>query len=296
MKIVIAGAGIGGLTAALSLHTVGLHDVRVLEAVAEIRPLGAGVNLLPNAVRELAALGLAEKLADLGADLSELGYYNHLGQEIWREPRGRAGGSRWPQLALHRGALQTALADSVRARLGDSAIITDARVTGFTVLPGGGVEVTVGHRIGDRPTSRIRADVLIGADGLRSAVRQALYPEEGEPRFNGTAVWRGVTPCAPFRGGRSMVVMGDGRWKAVVYPLAVHPDPDGLVPVNWAVSRAAPEGPGSPGSVAADGFPPRWPSGAAPTCGWTRSWRTPRRSRPSPCSTATPCPAGRSVP
>ncbi|MFJ9775943.1 FAD-dependent monooxygenase [Kitasatospora sp. NPDC101157] len=255
MDIVIAGAGIGGLTAALSLHTAGLRNVRVLEAVPRIRPLGAGVNLQPNAVRELAALGLAEDLADLGADLTELGYYNHLGQEIWREPRGRANGARWPQLALHRGALQTTLADSVRARLGDDAITTGTRVTGFAQLPHAGVEVGVGHRDDNRPAARIRADVLIGADGLRSAVRRVLYPQEGEPRSNGTTVWRGITRAEPFHGGRSMVVMGDGRWKAVVYPLAVRPDGDGLVPVNWAVSRAGREDPAPPDAGPGDGFP-----------------------------------------
>ncbi|MFD7614377.1 FAD-dependent monooxygenase [Streptomyces sp. NPDC059828] len=255
MKIVIAGAGIGGLTAALSLHSVGLRDIQVLEAVPEIRPLGAGVNLLPNAVRELDALGLAEGLEELGADVTGLGYFNHLGQRIWREPRGRASGSRWPQLAVHRGALQTALAHSVRDRLGSTAITTDARVTGFVPLPGGGVEVGLGHRVGDRPSSRLRADVLIGADGLRSAVRQTLYPQEGAPRSHGAAVWRGVTRSAPFHGGRSMVVMGNGRWKAVVYPLAAHPGSDGLVPVNWAVSRTTPEDPEATDAGSGDGFP-----------------------------------------
>ncbi|MFB6891666.1 FAD-dependent monooxygenase [Kitasatospora sp. NPDC056327] len=269
MEIVIAGAGIGGLTAALCLHTVGLRDVRVLEVVPQIRPMGAGVNLLPNAVRELAGLGLAEKLADLGADLTELGYYNHLGQEIWREPRGRANGSRWPQLALHRGALQTTLADRVRDCLGEDAIVTDARVTGFEQLVGGGVDVTVAHRLGERPTSVIRADVLVGADGLRSAVRRVLYPQEGEPRFNGTDVWRGITRTAPFRGGRSMVVMGDGHWKAVVYPVAVRPDDDGLVPVNWAVSRAAREDavPAAPAAGTSPQAPRDTGSGAGPDAG-----------------------------
>ncbi|CAM5707508.1 5-methylphenazine-1-carboxylate 1-monooxygenase [Streptomyces tendae] len=255
MEIVIAGAGIGGLVAALSLHAVGLRDVRVLEAVPQIRPFGAGVNVQPNAVRELADLGLAESVADAGTELTELSYHNHLGQRIWHEPRGRASDCDWPQLALHRGVLQSILVDAVRDRLGPDALTTDARVTGFTPLDGGGTEVLLAHRSADRPDSRIRADVLIGADGLRSAVRRTLYPEEGEPRSNGTTVWRGVNRSTPFQGGRSMVVMGDGRWKAVVYPLAGRPDADGLVLVNWAVSRAAT--PREPGREPRpdDGFP-----------------------------------------
>ncbi|WP_399889676.1 FAD-dependent monooxygenase [Streptomyces sp. BBFR51] len=255
MEIVIAGAGIGGLVAALSLHAVGLRDVRVLEAVPRIRPFGAGVNVQPNAVRELAALGLADRVAEAGTELTGLSYHNHLGQQIWHEPRGRASGCAWPQLALHRGALQSILADAVRDRLGPDAITTDARVTGFTPLDGGGTDVLLAHRSGERPDSRTRADVLVGADGLRSEVRRTLYPEEGEPRSNGTTVWRGVNRSAPFEGGRSMVVMGDGRWKAVVYPLAERRDADGLVLVNWAVSRAATPGGAEEEHGPDDGFP-----------------------------------------
>ncbi|MEU8747568.1 FAD-dependent monooxygenase [Streptomyces parvulus] len=254
MKIVIAGAGIGGLVAALSLHAAGLRDVRVLEAVPRILPFGAGVNVQPVAVRELAALGLAESVRGAGAEVTALSYHNHLGQRIWHEPRGRASGCVWPQLALHRGVLQSLLADTVRDRLGPDALSTDARVTGFTPLDGGGVEVLLAGPAGDGPETRIRADVLAGADGLRSAVRRTLYPEEGAPRSNGTTVWRGVHRSTPFQGGRSMVVMGDGRWKAVVYPLAERPDDDGLVPVNWAVSRAATGEPGAP-TASGDAFP-----------------------------------------
>ncbi|CAM5274981.1 hypothetical protein STENM36S_03521 [Streptomyces tendae] len=120
----------------------------------------------PNAVRELADLGLAESVADAGTELTELSYHNHLGQRIWHEPRGRASDCDWPQLALHRGVLQSILVDAVRDRLGPDALTTDARVTGFTPLDGGGTEVLLAHRSADRPDSRIRADVLIGADGL----------------------------------------------------------------------------------------------------------------------------------
>ncbi|MEE4425514.1 FAD-dependent monooxygenase, partial [Streptomyces bugieae] len=92
------------------------------------------------------------------------------------------------------------------------------------------------HRESALPTE-LRADVLIGCDGIHSTVRGLLYPQEGPPSSSGAVVWRGVSRCRPFLGGRSMVVMGDGDWKAVVYPLADRPDDDGTVPVNWAVSR-----------------------------------------------------------
>ncbi|MFE6158288.1 FAD-dependent monooxygenase [Streptomyces sp. NPDC056486] len=236
MNILIAGAGIGGLAAALSLHAAGCEDVRLVEAAPEIRPLGAGVNLLPNAVRELAALGLYDELLRRSVPLERLGYYNHRGQTVWSEARGRSAGHHWPQLAITRGDLQGLLADRVAERLGADAIRTDARLTGLTVLDSGRVRVDLSHRAHGGAVSTAEADILVGADGIRSAVRGALYPQEGAPRAQGVVVWRGVTRDRPFMGGRSMVVMGDGRWKAVVYPLSDRPDASGLVPVNWAAS------------------------------------------------------------
>src|SRR6478672_8526600 len=102
MRAVIIGAGIGGLTAALSLHAAGI-EAEVYEAVAELRPLGVGVNLLPHAVRELTELGLGEALAATGVATQEFRYANRFGQTIWTEPRGLAAGYRWPQYSIHRG-------------------------------------------------------------------------------------------------------------------------------------------------------------------------------------------------
>lgn len=124
MQITIAGAGIGGLATALSLHAAGFEDVVVHEAAPEIRPLGVGINLLPHAVRELTELGLAEKLAAIAVPTAELAYFNRHGQAVWAEPRGLAAGYRWPQYSVHRGRLQLLLLDAVRERLGTHAVRT----------------------------------------------------------------------------------------------------------------------------------------------------------------------------
>ncbi|MET7769806.1 DUF3237 family protein [Nocardia sp. NPDC005366] len=214
MRIIIAGAGIGGLTAALSLHAAGITDVGIDEAVPELLPLGVGINLLPHAVRELTELGLADRIAEIGVPIEELVYANPLGQVISSEERGRAAGYRWPQYAVHRGALQMLLLDAVRERLGSGAVRCGCPVTGLE------------HD----------ADLLIGADGIRSTVRGALYPEEGPPIWNGLTLWRGTTLAEPFLTGRSMVMSGDGSRKFVAYPIS-EPDRDGRVLTNWIAER-----------------------------------------------------------
>lgn len=235
MSVLIAGAGIGGLTTALSLHAAGVGEVRLLEAVPEIRPLGVGLNILPNAVRELDGLGLLERLSAVSVPTGALGYHNRHGQLIWHEPRGRAAGYHWPQLSIHRGALQSVLADAVRERLGAGAIVTGARVEHFEEPPGGGrVRVHAGGR-------RYEADALIGADGIRSAVRAALVPGEGPPPWSGLIVWRGTTWAPPFLDGHTMIIAGDDRRRAVIYPMS-GPSGSGSVLMNWAVARAAAPG------------------------------------------------------
>ena len=130
MNVTVIGAGIGGLTTALSLHAAGI-DVRVYESVAEMKAIGFGINLQPNAARELIELGLGEALAETAIETAQLGYYNKLGQLIWSEPRGRGAGYAWPQYAIERGDLQMILLDAVKARIGADNILTGHHLISF---------------------------------------------------------------------------------------------------------------------------------------------------------------------
>ena len=122
--ILIAGGGIGGLTAALALHQRGI-DAVVFESARAIRPLGVGINLLPHSVRVLSGLGLEDELAATAIETAELAYFNRHGQAIWSEPRGRAAGYDFPQFSVHRGELQgcsTGSRASASAPTGSSAV------------------------------------------------------------------------------------------------------------------------------------------------------------------------------
>lgn len=230
--MLIAGAGIGGLTAALSLHDSGFDQVEVVEVAPELRPLGAGVNLLPNAVRELAALGLYHQIVAVSVPTTEVCYHNDRGDMILRESRSRSGGYDWPQLSVHRGRLQMLLVEAVQTRLGRNCVRTGCRVTGFAEPSGSGVRVDITR---DGRTTTVEADVLIGADGIRSTVRRALYEEAREPVWNGIVAWRGMTWSTPIGPGNCMIIAGDGTRKVVFYAISP-PRNDGRVLLNWAAS------------------------------------------------------------
>lgn len=231
MRVIIAGAGIGGLVTALALHEQGI-DVQVYEAVQELAPLGVGINLLPHAGAVLHGLGALDEIRSLGVETAELCFFNRHGQLIWREPRGLAAGYPVPQVSVHRGRLQLTLLGIVRARLGDDAVRTGHRLQSFTT-GGGGALPTV--ELVDRATDSIvsdSADLVIGADGIHSRVRATFYPDEGMPSWSGNVLWRATTRQAPFLTGRSMFMAGHRPHKFVAYPISYVGD-DGLCTVNW---------------------------------------------------------------
>jgi 5-methylphenazine-1-carboxylate 1-monooxygenase len=229
--VLVVGGGIGGLATALTLHRRGL-DCRVFERSPEIRELGVGINTLPHAIGELAQLGLLERLDAVGLRTYELIYMNRFGQEIWRELRGLDAGHSVPQFSIHRGALQGVLRDAVVQRLGVDAITTDRRLASFNQDEDGVVAEFVDAS--GAPVETVRAQALVGADGIHSTVRAALTPGEGPPRWNGTMLWRGATDWPPFLTGRSMIIAGGMEAKVVLYPI-VEGATDQPRLTNWAV-------------------------------------------------------------
>ncbi|OZB19709.1 MAG: flavin-dependent oxidoreductase [Rhodobacterales bacterium 34-62-10] len=225
MTVLIAGAGIAGLAMGLTLHQLGI-PFRMYERVGEMRPLGVGINIQPNAVRELYDLGLQPHLDAIGVRTRQYGFYTKTGLEIWAEPRGQFAGYTWPQYSIHRGKLQMLLLDELRKRAGAECVVTGAGVAGYATGPD---HATLHLNDGTRATGTL----AIAADGIRSAIRAQMVPDEGEPIWNGAIMWRGVSPGVPFLGGAAMILAGHDTQRFVSYPISAT-DPDtGLADMNW---------------------------------------------------------------
>lgn len=232
MRVAIVGGGIGGMALALSLHAAGLTDVTVFEAAPAIETLGVGINVLPHAVRELAELGLLDELAAVGIPTGELVYYSKHGQRIWGEPRGVAAGYRWPQFSIHRGELLGILHRAVVARLGPGSVRAGRCLDRFG-RNGERVWAAFAGRRGGPAIDRVEADLLVGCDGVHSAVRRALYPAEGPPTWNGITMWRGLSEGDPFLAGRTMIVAGYFGRRIVAYPISRSHEHRGRALINW---------------------------------------------------------------
>ena len=230
MKILISGAGIGGLTTALALRKAG-HDVAVFEQVPEIKALGVGINLLPHAVGVLFELGLEAPLAATAIDAKEYVYMNRHGQEILADARGLSAGYAYPQYSIHRGELQMILLDAATRALGAENIRTNARLVDFTD-DGRTVHARFADRM-ERSVGEASGDLLIAAEGIHSFVRARFYPNEGLPKWNGAIMWRGLTVGRPFLTGGSIVKAGWTQQKFVVYPISRRHAERGEALINW---------------------------------------------------------------
>jgi 5-methylphenazine-1-carboxylate 1-monooxygenase len=239
MKLAIVGAGIGGLTLALELHDAGL-DCEIYEAAPEVRPVGVGINVLPHATRVLARLGLEAALAAVAVTTRESAFFNRFGQLIYAEPAGRHAGYEHPQFSIHRADLHAVLLSAVTSRLGAGRLHLDHACTGAT-QDEDGVTLAFRSTSAGRPLPPARADVVIGCDGIHSALRRQLHPQEGPPVYSGVNMWRGTAIHPPFLTGATMTRAG---WlatgKMVIYPIRDNVDGAGGQLINWVAEIETP--------------------------------------------------------
>ncbi|WP_376094248.1 FAD-dependent monooxygenase [Roseomonas sp. CCTCC AB2023176] len=215
MRILIAGAGLGGLTAAACLLRRG-HDVTVFEQAPQLGEIGAGIQVSANANRVFAEIGVAERVAEAGALPREYRFRTFDTGEVLQTIRFGAGyEERWgvPYVSIHRADLHAILVDAVRALRGD-AVQLNRRAAGFEEDAEG---VTL--RFADGSTER--GDLVIGADGIKSAIRSQILGH-AEADFTGDSVWRVVVPserlAAEDRTDCVEIFVGPGK-HCVIYPL-----------------------------------------------------------------------------
>ena len=270
--IVIAGAGIGGLTAALALAARGFRIV-VLEKAERLEDVGAGLQLSPNASRVLVELGLTERLKLRAVVPEAVSIMSaRAGGELLRMPLGEAAANRAgaPYWVVHRADLQTALAGAVadhpdvELKLGATFEDVAPHAKGLTVV----------HRSGTIRRSDL-ASALIGADGIWSTVRQHLFPEV-QPRFSGLIAWRGTLDATQlpkdYTARRVQLWMGQNA-HLVAYPIAGGRQINvvAVLPGTW--NRPGWSTPGDPLEVMDAFAAPRWPPTARMMLATVDTWR-----------------------
>lgn len=212
MKAVIVGGGIGGLTAALALRRRGWR-VEVLERAARLEPVGAGLQISPNGYRVLAALGLGDAVRAVAYEPQAIQMrMGRSGRKLFDIPLGSESGRRWgaPYLQVHRADL----IDALRAALPETAVRLGTEVEGYEQSEGAVAAAVSGG-------GAVDADLLIAADGVRSAIRERMLGAE-RARFTRCVAWRAVVPRERLAGfdapPGACIWAGEAR-HAVTYPL-----------------------------------------------------------------------------
>jgi len=231
MNIAIVGGGIVGLGLALNLQQRGIAAT-VYEAAPEVKELGVGITVLPHAMRELAAMGLQDKLEPQGICNEWSRFYNRFGQLIYKEPRGRSAGYAYPEVGMHRGRLHSTMWNAAIERLGAERVLQNRKLLGYT-QDETGVSLQFAETSSGAKLPAIKADLVIACDGVNSTVRRQIHPEE-KVVFTGINTWRGVTVHKPILDGRSYFRVGSIKTgKIVIYPIIDNYDGQGNQLINW---------------------------------------------------------------
>lgn len=231
MHIAIVGGGICGLSLALNLHKRGI-SCHLYERAPEIRELGVGITLLPHAMREFAALGVGDELLAAGIENVESCFFNRFGQLIYKEPRGKLSGYKFPEVGVHRGRLHLILFRAALAKLSTAGISTDHTCVRVD-QDEEGVSLAFTRTTTGGPLETARADAVIACDGINSAIRKQFHPDD-DVAFAGINSWRGVTRRKPILTGRSYIRVGSIlTGKIVIYPIIDRVDDEGNQLINW---------------------------------------------------------------
>jgi 2-polyprenyl-6-methoxyphenol hydroxylase-like FAD-dependent oxidoreductase len=159
-------------------------------------------------------------------------YFTRRGKLVLSVPCGEYAGYNWPQYSLHRGEFQMMLLNVFKQRAGEDSVLTGHQLADFEQDEGSVTAHFLKPETGEKSLSET-ADVLIGADGLHSAVRKKLYPNEGQPVFASMVCMRGSVESGPYLDGESMIICGDKRLRLVSYPISKQAREQGRSHINW---------------------------------------------------------------
>jgi FAD-dependent urate hydroxylase len=209
LKAIIIGAGIGGLTTGIALKRAGYH-IEIYDRVRELRPVGAGISLWTNGVKVMNWLGLGDKLAAIGGEMNRMEYISHTNESLNHVnllPLIETVGQR--PYPVSRSELQEMLFDEVGAQsvqLQKKCIAVQEDLGSVTAIFEDGSTAT--------------GDILIGADGVRSTVREYVVAEKAEPRYADYVNWNGIVKASPELAPNDVwvIYVGEGK-RASMMPI-----------------------------------------------------------------------------